>query len=71
MCSQIVPCGRPCWRRLAARRSRSCWLRCSGDPSLDGLAELIRERAGGTPFFIEEVVQGLAEEGVLDGNRGA
>jgi len=40
------------------------------DPSLDGLAELIRDRAGGNPFFIEEVVQALSEEGVLHGSRG-
>ena len=40
------------------------------DPSLDGLAELIRERAGGNPFYIEEAVQALAEEGALEGERG-
>ena len=40
------------------------------DPSLDGLAERIRERAGGNPFFIEEVVQALAERGALEGERG-
>lgn len=41
------------------------------DPSLDGLAERIRERAGGNPFFIEEVVQALAQEGALAGAQGA
>jgi DNA-binding SARP family transcriptional activator/tetratricopeptide (TPR) repeat protein len=41
-----------------------------GDPSLDGLAELTAERTGGNPFFIEEVVQGLAETGSLKGARG-
>jgi adenylate cyclase len=41
------------------------------DPSLDGLAEMIRERAAGNPFFIEEAVQALAEEGALVGERGA
>jgi class 3 adenylate cyclase/tetratricopeptide (TPR) repeat protein len=40
------------------------------DLSLDGLAERIRERAGGNPFFIEEVVQALAENGALEGERG-
>jgi adenylate cyclase len=40
------------------------------DPSLDGLAERIRERTGGNPFFIEEVVQALAEDGALHGDRG-
>jgi class 3 adenylate cyclase/tetratricopeptide (TPR) repeat protein len=40
------------------------------EPSLDGLAELVAERTGGNPFFIEEVVQGLAEGGSLEGARG-
>ena len=42
-----------------------------GDPSLDGVAELLAERTGGVPFFIEEVVQGLVEDGTLEGERGA
>ena len=41
------------------------------DPSLDGLAELIHERTGGNPFFIEEVVRELVEAGYLEGERGA
>jgi class 3 adenylate cyclase/tetratricopeptide (TPR) repeat protein len=41
------------------------------DPSLDRLTELIRERTGGNPFFIEEIVQSLAETGALVGTRGA
>jgi class 3 adenylate cyclase/tetratricopeptide (TPR) repeat protein len=41
------------------------------DPSLDGLADLIRERTGGNPFFVEEVVRELAESGTLEGRRGA
>jgi adenylate cyclase len=40
------------------------------DPSLNGLAELIAERTGGNPFFIEEVVQGLVDNGGLEGARG-
>jgi class 3 adenylate cyclase/tetratricopeptide (TPR) repeat protein len=40
------------------------------DPSLDGLAEAIHERTGGNPFFIEEMVQALAEVGHLTGDRG-
>ncbi len=40
------------------------------DPSLKGLKALILERTDGTPFFMEEVVQTLAEEGVLLGERG-
>jgi AAA ATPase-like protein len=41
------------------------------DPSLDGVCELIAERTGGNPFFIEEVVQGLVEDGGLVGARRA
>lgn len=41
------------------------------DPSLDGLAELVHERTGGNPFFIEEVVRELVEAGYLEGGRGA
>jgi adenylate cyclase len=41
------------------------------DPSLDGLSDVVRERTGGNPFFIEEVVQALADEGTLEGARGA
>src|SRR5262249_39575366 len=41
------------------------------DPSLAGLADRIRRRTGGNPFFIEEMVQALAESGSLFGPRGA
>ena len=41
------------------------------DHSLDGLAELIAERAGGNPLYIEEIVRELDESGTLDGERGA
>ncbi len=41
------------------------------DPSLAGLGGLIRERTGGNPFFIEEVVLSLAEAGSLEGSKGA
>jgi class 3 adenylate cyclase/tetratricopeptide (TPR) repeat protein len=41
------------------------------DPSLLELRELIRERTGGNPFFVEEVVQSLVEAGSLEGGRGA
>jgi class 3 adenylate cyclase/tetratricopeptide (TPR) repeat protein len=40
------------------------------DPSLDGLGDLIHERTTGNPFFIEEIVRGLAEAGNLEGERG-
>ena len=38
---------------------------------MDGLAELVGERTRGNPFFVEEVVQSLVEEGRLEGERGA
>ncbi len=41
------------------------------DASLDGLTELISERTGGNPFYVEEVVRELAESGTLTGERGA
>jgi class 3 adenylate cyclase/tetratricopeptide (TPR) repeat protein len=41
------------------------------DPSLDGLEDLVHERTAGNPFFIEEIVRGLAESGHLAGERGA
>ncbi len=41
------------------------------DPSLAALGGLIRERTGGNPFFIEEVVLSLAEAGSLEGSKGA
>jgi class 3 adenylate cyclase/tetratricopeptide (TPR) repeat protein len=41
------------------------------DPSLAGLVNRIRERTGGNPFFIEEVVQSLTEAGSLQGSSGA
>ena len=41
------------------------------DPALDSLALAIRERARGNPFFLEEVVQSLVEQGLLAGSRGA
>jgi class 3 adenylate cyclase/tetratricopeptide (TPR) repeat protein len=41
------------------------------DPALAGLAAMIRERTGGTPFFIEEMVQTLAEDGSLGGTKGS
>jgi predicted ATPase len=37
---------------------------------LQALRQLILEKTEGTPFFMEEVVQTLAEEGVLIGERG-
>jgi predicted ATPase len=36
----------------------------------ESLERLILEKTEGNPFFIEEVVQTLAEEGVLAGERG-
>src|SRR5262249_48505973 len=41
------------------------------DPSLRRLHELIQDRTGGNPFFVEEIVQSLVETGALVGTRGA
>ncbi len=38
---------------------------------LTALRDLLTERTEGYPFYIEETVQGLVEEGVLAGERGA
>ena len=40
------------------------------DPSVGELAAVIAERAGGNPFFAEEMVRELAQRGVLAGERG-
>src|SRR5499433_3625752 len=40
------------------------------DNALKPLKQLILEKTEGTPFFLEEVVQTLVEEGVLRGERG-
>jgi class 3 adenylate cyclase/tetratricopeptide (TPR) repeat protein len=40
------------------------------DPTLAELPALVRDRTGGNPFFIEEVVQSLVEAGNLEGERG-
>jgi class 3 adenylate cyclase/predicted ATPase len=40
------------------------------DPSLTAVQPLILAKTEGTPFFLEEVVQTLAEEGVVVGDRG-
>jgi hypothetical protein len=40
------------------------------DPSLERLGKRIRERTGGNPFFIEEIVQALAESGSFVGSKG-
>ncbi|OBH76977.1 cyclase [Mycobacterium scrofulaceum] len=40
------------------------------DPSVAGIKALVAERAGGNPFFAQEIVRELAERGVLKGDRG-
>ena len=52
----------------AATALLSDWL--GPDPSLAGLAERIRERTGGNPFFMEEVIQAEIDAGTLVGTRG-
>ncbi|TXH05192.1 MAG: adenylate/guanylate cyclase domain-containing protein [Nevskiaceae bacterium] len=44
--------------------------RLGSHPSLDGVAAMIRQRASGNPFFVEEAVQALAESGHLRGDVG-
>ncbi|MEB4207996.1 ATP-binding protein [Mycobacterium sp. 94-17] len=41
------------------------------DPSVGELGHKIAQRAGGNPFFAEEIVRELAERGVLQGRTGA
>jgi class 3 adenylate cyclase/tetratricopeptide (TPR) repeat protein len=41
------------------------------DPSLAPVTAVIRDRSGGNPFFVEEIVQDLREAGRLEGERGA
>ena len=41
------------------------------DPSRAELHELLRDRTGGNPLFVEEAVQALIEAGSLEGSRGA
>ena len=52
----------------AAAELLADWL--GSDPSLEGLVELVVERTGGNPFFMEEVVQAEIESGALAGTRG-
>ena len=41
------------------------------DSSVGGLRALVAQRAGGNPFFVEEMVRDLAERDVLQGHTGA
>ena len=41
------------------------------DSELTELSATVLERAGGNPFFIEEIVRGLAADGTLEGRPGA
>jgi hypothetical protein len=40
------------------------------DPSVAGIKALVAERAGGNPFFAQEMVRELAERALLEGDRG-
>jgi tetratricopeptide (TPR) repeat protein len=42
-----------------------------GDPGLEPLKRLLLTRTEGNPFFLEESVRSLVEDGVLAGERGA
>lgn len=58
-------------RALGAAEARALAEELLGlDPSLDGLPELIAERTAGNPFYGEEVVRALVDEGSLAGERG-
>ncbi len=41
------------------------------DGSLRGLPDFILDRTRGNPFFVEETVRSLVEEGTLEGDRGS
>jgi class 3 adenylate cyclase len=41
------------------------------DPAVAALAARLRDRAGGNPFFAEEIVRSLAGDGTLEGAPGA
>ena len=41
------------------------------DASVSGVRALLAQRAGGNPFFVEEMVRDLHERGVLQGSTGA
>ena len=65
-------CGRLALAPLAADPSRELLDDLLGvDPSLAGLADQIGDRAGGNPFFIEELVHEFVDDGSLAGQRGA
>jgi class 3 adenylate cyclase/tetratricopeptide (TPR) repeat protein len=40
------------------------------DPRLEGLKSFLAERTNGNPFFVEEIVRTLIDNGVIDGGRG-
>ena len=60
----LVPLGAEAVRELLADL-------LGNDASVAGLAEFVHRRAGGNPFFVEEIVQTLIETGALAGSRGA
>lgn len=41
------------------------------DPSVEGLLPVLSQKGGGNPFFLEEIVQHLAETGMLVGQAGS
>ncbi len=67
----------PHYEQVSLRRLGSVAIRelladlLGSDPSVARLPEGIEARTRGNPFFIEEVVQMLAETGILVGSRGA
>jgi tetratricopeptide (TPR) repeat protein len=61
---RLVPLGAPEIREMLAELLGS-------DPSVSALADLIAERAGGNPFFVEEGVHNLVAGGHLEGSRSS
>ena len=59
--------------QLLDERSLAALLReqLGTDPSLAPLVQSTRERVGGNPFFVEELIRDLVESGHLEGERGA
>ncbi len=57
-------------RPLPADASRSLATAAAGAELPDSVSELLAERAGGNPFFLEEALRDLVERGVLERDNG-
>ena len=67
--------GRPNYRNLRLEPLESESLTAllqsllGSDPALASLKSFVHDRAGGNPFFVEELVRSLVDHGVLEGTR--